>query len=243
MIRKPNKLYKLQVKRHYAVTRERGCGKKRCGVRKGYRRQTISLTIMKPNNWGLLEKGTVCIYDDKPLSYIKLVTYCKASASSLLKTNLPRPLCIQMAAKYHSFLYIRMISEPCILAQLATSWAYLTNLLVNCVRLKDEVRSLFWHSVGPLAHITFLDFNWSWNTSYESPGITGNLQPGFCETNSPRKRWTVYWYQRRTVHLAHGSLADGFTMILHNTLQVCDVQTAASVCIQFSGIWNTAQDS
>jgi hypothetical protein len=47
--------------------------------------------IMKPNNWGLVEKGTVCIYDDNPLSYIKLVTYGKESASSMVKASLTRP--------------------------------------------------------------------------------------------------------------------------------------------------------
>jgi len=38
-----------------------------------------------------VEKGTVCIYDNKPLSYIQLVTYGKASASSMVKASLPRP--------------------------------------------------------------------------------------------------------------------------------------------------------
>jgi len=38
-----------------------------------------------------VEKGTVCIYDDKPLSYIKLVTYGKVSASRMVKASLPRP--------------------------------------------------------------------------------------------------------------------------------------------------------
>ena len=136
-----------------------------------------------------------------------------------------------MAARHHSFLYIRMISLPCILAQLRTSWAYLTNLQASCVRLKDGVHSLYWHSVGPLAHVTFLDFNWSWNTSFESPGMRGPLQLGFCELNSPSKIWTVYWYQCSTVHITHGSLADGITMILHTTLQVRDIQTAASLFV------------
>jgi len=85
---------------------------------------------------------TVCIYDDKPLSYIHLVTYGKAYASSMVKANLPR-LCIQMAARYHIFLYIRMISLPCILAQLGTSWAYRTNLQASCVRFEDCVHSLY----------------------------------------------------------------------------------------------------
>ena len=52
---------------------------KTSGVRKGHSRDRIPMMIMKPNNWGLVEKGTVCIYDDKQLSYIKLVTYGKAS--------------------------------------------------------------------------------------------------------------------------------------------------------------------
>jgi hypothetical protein len=47
--------------------------------------------IMKPNNQGLVEKCTVCTYDDKPPSYIKLITYGKASASSMVKANLPSP--------------------------------------------------------------------------------------------------------------------------------------------------------
>ena len=34
----------------------------------------------------------MCIYDDKPLSYIKLVTDGKASASGLVKASLPNPL-------------------------------------------------------------------------------------------------------------------------------------------------------
>jgi len=38
-----------------------------------------------------VENGTVCIYDDKPLSYIQLVTYGKASASSMVKATLSRP--------------------------------------------------------------------------------------------------------------------------------------------------------
>jgi len=38
-----------------------------------------------------VEKGTVCIYNDKPLSYIKLVTHGKASTSSMVKASLPRP--------------------------------------------------------------------------------------------------------------------------------------------------------
>ena len=53
--------------------------------------ETILLMIMKLNNWGLAEKGTVYIYDDKPLSYIKLVTYGKVSASSTVKASSPRP--------------------------------------------------------------------------------------------------------------------------------------------------------
>ena len=135
-----------------------------------------------------------------------------------------------MAARYHSFLYIRMICLPCILAQLRTSWAYLTNLQASCVRLKDEVRSLYWHSVGPLAHVTFLNFNWSWNTSFESPGITGPLQLGFCELNSPTKHGQSRDINTVIVHIAHGSLADGITVILH-TIQVCDIQTAASLFV------------
>jgi hypothetical protein len=105
-----------------AMTRERGCGNKCGGVRKGHSRRLILLMITKPNNRGPVEKGTVCFYNDKPISYIKLITYGKASASSMVKATLPR-LCIQMAARYHSFLYIRIIILPCILAQLGTSWA------------------------------------------------------------------------------------------------------------------------
>jgi hypothetical protein len=143
-----------------------------------------------------------------------------------------------MVAWYHSFLCIRMISLPCILAQLGTSWTYLTKLQASCVsyhiRLKDEVHSLYWHSVGPLAHLTFLDFNWSWNTSFVSPAITGPIQLGFCELNSPTKRRTVLWYQRSTVHISHGSLTDGITMILQTPLHVCDIQTAASLVFKLS---------
>jgi len=73
------------------VTRERGHGNKCGGVRKGHSGETTPLMIMKQNNWELVEKGTVCIYDDKPLPYIKLVTHSKASASSMVKTSLTRP--------------------------------------------------------------------------------------------------------------------------------------------------------
>jgi len=80
-----------------------------------------------------VENGTVCIYDDKPLSYIKLVTYGKASASSIVKATLPRT----------SFMYIKMISLPCILVQTGTSQAYLANLQASCVRFKDGIHSLY----------------------------------------------------------------------------------------------------
>jgi len=36
-------------------------------------------------------KGIVCIYDDRPLSYIQPVPYGKASASSMVIVSLPRP--------------------------------------------------------------------------------------------------------------------------------------------------------
>ena len=48
MIRMPNIKYK--TRRHYAVTREKGCGNKCGGVMKGHSRQTILLMIMKSNN-------------------------------------------------------------------------------------------------------------------------------------------------------------------------------------------------
>jgi hypothetical protein len=72
------------------VTEVRRCGNKCGGVRKSHSGKIIPLMITKPNNWGLVEKGTVCIYDNKPFFYTKLVIYGKASASSMAKASLPK---------------------------------------------------------------------------------------------------------------------------------------------------------
>ena len=86
----PNKLYKVQVKRTLCCDQRKGMWKQVLWSQKSHNRKTVPLMIMKPNNLGLVEKGTVRIYD-KPLSYIKLVTYGKSSASSTVKASLLKP--------------------------------------------------------------------------------------------------------------------------------------------------------
>jgi len=148
-----------------------------------------------------------------------------------------------MAARHHSFLYIRMISLPCILAQLRTSWAYLTNLQDSCVRLKDGGHSLYWHSVGPLAYVRFLDFNCSWNTSW----VSRNNRP-----SSTWILWTELFYKNMDSLVISKQYSSYRTQVfgrwhhydpLHHTSGTWYQNCSKSACIQTCGIWNTAPDS